>query len=278
MAWSDWFSELIGSEGKVKEAPVSKQSDTLFGQSFEESLFDAFFLCAPDSKKVAEAADPHTSKPIGYGIGFEMENGGIRVATVAPGSPAHQCGIQVGDVLVEVGGRSVSGTTLQQLLPVFKHDAVSLGLVRVVDNRPFPVRVDLQRPPATLSTGSRRPIPYPWRNAQGRTSPELPRPVRQSSWRISPRSRDAPKNLSLVPDDPHQHPAAYVTHAQGYLPPTYPPTAPPHLGQSWSSDPSATSGQFPWQHQLPVDPQHGARPPRPPPRYQPTPTPAIDAY
>lgn len=46
---------------------------------------------------------------VALGVGIAEEPDGVTVAAVAPGATAAALGVQVGDVLVQVGGRPVTG-------------------------------------------------------------------------------------------------------------------------------------------------------------------------
>jgi S1-C subfamily serine protease len=81
---------------------------------------------------------------------------GLLVARVEPGTPASAAGIQVGDVIVDVKGRSIDTTSdlISALAPIGKNQSVSIGLLR--DGKPVSIQVTLKDEPRDI--WSRVPI------------------------------------------------------------------------------------------------------------------------
>ncbi len=75
------------------------------------------------------------------------EDRGVLVGQVAPKSAAEAAGLQVGDVLVEVGGNAVdsAGDVLSALAPVKQGQGISLAVIR--DRKPLTLRATLSAPP-----------------------------------------------------------------------------------------------------------------------------------
>lgn len=78
---------------------------------------------------------------------------GLLVARVEPYTPAAAAGIQVGDLIVDVKGRTVDSTRdlVGALAPIGKNQAVSIGLLR--DRKPITVQVTLKDEPRDVWSG-----------------------------------------------------------------------------------------------------------------------------
>lgn len=78
---------------------------------------------------------------------------GLLVARVEPGTPASAAGIQVGDLIVDVKGRSIDTTRdlVSALAPIGKKQKVSIGLLR--DGKPVSIEVTLQDDPHDVWSG-----------------------------------------------------------------------------------------------------------------------------
>jgi C-terminal processing protease CtpA/Prc len=60
--------------------------------------------------------DPQPSNYVGIGVELTMEAAGARVTRVVEGGPAAEMGLAVGDVILEVGGKSARGNTLAEVV------------------------------------------------------------------------------------------------------------------------------------------------------------------
>ena len=70
---------------------------------------------------------------IGIGVGVDVENGFITIATVLKGGPAAEAGIQAGDIIVSVDGTSTAGMTIDQVIAEIQGKtgtSVTLGIYR----------------------------------------------------------------------------------------------------------------------------------------------------
>jgi predicted metalloprotease with PDZ domain len=78
---------------------------------------------------------------------------GLLVARVEPGTPAFAAGIQVGDLIVEVKGRSIDTTRdlISALAPIGKKQKVSIGLLR--DGKPVSIEATLEDDPRDVWSG-----------------------------------------------------------------------------------------------------------------------------
>lgn len=74
------------------------------------------------------------------------EDRGVLVGRVAPKSAAEAAGLEVGDVLVEVGGNAVdsAGDVLSALAPVKQGEGISLAVIR--DRKPLTLHATLTAP------------------------------------------------------------------------------------------------------------------------------------
>ena len=57
---------------------------------------------------------------MGVGVTLEQYGEDVRIAAVTEGGSAQKAGIQVGDILVSVGGTYVHGMTLEQVSPLLR--------------------------------------------------------------------------------------------------------------------------------------------------------------
>lgn len=78
---------------------------------------------------------------------------GLIVARVEPGTPAFAAGIQVGDLIVDVKGRSIDTTRdlISALASIGKKQKVSIGLLR--HGRPVSIEVTLEDEPRDIWSG-----------------------------------------------------------------------------------------------------------------------------
>jgi serine protease Do len=72
---------------------------------------------------------------------------------VEPGTPAFAAGIQVGDLIVDVKGRSIDTTRdlISALAPIGKKQKVSIGLLR--DGKPVSIEATLEDDPRDVWSG-----------------------------------------------------------------------------------------------------------------------------
>ena len=88
-------------------------------------------LLAPD--KLGRLQETTSGNYAGIGIQADVRDGWIVVIAPTPGSPAERAGIQPGDRIVEIDGRSTQGWTLEDASRAFRGDAgtsISLRLER----------------------------------------------------------------------------------------------------------------------------------------------------
>jgi S1-C subfamily serine protease len=81
------------------------------------------------------------------GIGFEPVDEGVRVTRVLPGGPADEAGLEVGDIVAEIGGEPVTADNLQAMVSDHQPgDALDLAIVR--DGESMELSVTLGTRPA----------------------------------------------------------------------------------------------------------------------------------
>ena len=114
-AWGDTAALL--AEAAARVSPVVQQAGaTGVIQSFFEELFnhlDPYSRYVPPG---AATADRARRGGVG-GVGFSMAytNGVLSVADVAPGSPADQAGVEVGDLVESVDGHATRGRSADEV-------------------------------------------------------------------------------------------------------------------------------------------------------------------
>jgi S1-C subfamily serine protease len=101
----------------------------------------------PRLEKLASRFAPPPAAPTGprpkIGLRIKSGSGGAEIGTVHPGSPAEQAGLRPGDIVVEVGGRSVrSASDLEAALGELTADqTVALDIRR--NGKPARLRLKL---------------------------------------------------------------------------------------------------------------------------------------
>lgn len=102
--------------------------DYVYGtQSYEEGLRQALGLAGLEIRAVP------SNELYERNFGFKVGEDSNKVLNIAPGSPAYQAGLMIGEVVASVNGFSLNGN-LRQWFNYFKEDEIQLR-VRTTDNR-----------------------------------------------------------------------------------------------------------------------------------------------
>jgi len=95
----------------------------------------AFLLCA-GMRTPVKAAEPRTLVPVGHTVGIKLFSRGVVVVKLTDGgTPARECGLRTGDVIVQCGGDAVTSTEqFQSLLQKSGGGAAELQVSRGGDS------------------------------------------------------------------------------------------------------------------------------------------------
>ena len=147
------FAGPLIAETAGKTSSVYEQLD-LFGDVFER--IRSQYVEEPDNQKLMEAAingmltslDPHSSYMNaadfadmqvqtkgefgGLGIEVTQEDGYVKVVSPIDGTPADKAGIQTGDIITQVNGKTVLGLTMDQAVDMMRGPIGSEVVITVV--------------------------------------------------------------------------------------------------------------------------------------------------
>ncbi len=124
---------LAGRKGVIFLYGPSKFAKRALGAGAALAL--AFLLCAGGSVTV-RAAEPRMLVPVGHTVGIKLFSRGVVVVKLTEGgTPAKECGLRTGDVIIKCGGDAVTSTEqFQSLLQRSGGTASDLQISRDGDN------------------------------------------------------------------------------------------------------------------------------------------------
>ena len=103
-------------------------------------------LLAPD--KLGQLNETTSGNYAGIGVQVDVRDGWIVVIAPTPGSPAERAGVQPGDRIVEVGGKSAKDWTLEEAMKSFRGKAGTSVALRIErPGSPLAIPLTLQRQP-----------------------------------------------------------------------------------------------------------------------------------
>ncbi|MBD3674122.1 MAG: S41 family peptidase [Planctomycetaceae bacterium] len=102
----------------------------IFGTTDTLDKYSAF---VPDDVRQGPSASAVEDSVVGIGVEVKPTEGGIRIERVLPNGPAHEAGLEAGDVIVNIDGRSIGGMSFNQAVDMIggpSGSRLSLGLKR----------------------------------------------------------------------------------------------------------------------------------------------------
>ncbi|MFS0576585.1 S41 family peptidase [Sporosarcina sp. 179-K 3D1 HS] len=96
------------------------------------------------AKEYKAFIDEIESRFVGIGVVLEPDDKGVRVASLIPGGPAERAGIQPGDVITHVDGRSITGKSVEGAVSVIsgaEKTSVTITAERVGQAKPFTIKL-----------------------------------------------------------------------------------------------------------------------------------------
>jgi len=98
--FSKWSEFIKGEQSKLDEATTAREFVLTINQAMQKFGLSHIVLQSPEA-----AQSRVLRKTVGIGIQIELEENGIRVVNVFPGSPADEAGIRPGDLIIDHNGK-----------------------------------------------------------------------------------------------------------------------------------------------------------------------------
>lgn len=134
----------VGTDSSPEDDPLQKGLVALFGKDEKayESLMTAMLGSYDRYTSFVPAGQYDTSYPtsssyVGIGVTLEQYGQEIRIAAVTEGSSAHEAGIQIGDIITNIGPQSAYGMNIADASPLLRGaegTSVTLGVRRGSQN------------------------------------------------------------------------------------------------------------------------------------------------
>lgn len=138
------FVEILN---RVKKGYVEDVSDKTLLDNAVRGMLDGLdphsaYLSKQEHKQLSVSTSGQFG---GLGIEVTMENGFVRVVAPIDDTPAKRAGIQSGDLIVRIDGKSVKGMTLTDAVEKMRGEAgtaINLTVLRKSKNEPFQVELE----------------------------------------------------------------------------------------------------------------------------------------
>lgn len=117
----------------------------IFGTTDTLDKYSAF---VPDDVRQGPSASAVEDSVVGIGVEVKADDQGILIERVLPNGPAHEAGLQGGDLIVNIDGKSISGMPFSQAVDMIggpSGSRISLGLQRSTGGPAFAVSMIRRR-------------------------------------------------------------------------------------------------------------------------------------
>jgi len=111
-------------------SPEVVAMEFIFGTTDTLDKYSAF---VPDDVRQGPSASAVEDSVVGIGVEVKPTEGGISIERVLPNGPAHEAGLEAGDVIVNIDGRSIGDMSFNQAIDMIggpSGSRISLGLKR----------------------------------------------------------------------------------------------------------------------------------------------------
>ena len=150
------FAEIFT---RIKRNYVTPVSDELLLEYAVEGMLNGLDPHSVYLKgdRYDELTEGTTGRFGGLGMEVMMEDGFVKVVAPIDDTPAAEAGIQTGDLIIRIDGKTISGTNLQDATEQMRGEpGTSITLTILRESEPDPFDIELKRAVVQLNTVKRR--------------------------------------------------------------------------------------------------------------------------